>query len=115
MEQHKATLLEAYSQLYELEITLRNHLLSLLPDLLTSNQPSYWQLITLTLDYNSLQLSPKEKKVIRHTTSIRNKVCHMQPLTSQDVAILRKALTTLTDSNSSNSNRIIQDRVTIYS
>lgn len=97
IKHHKKALLEAYSQLYEIETTLRDHLLSFLPYFHNSNQHSYWQIVTLTLDYNFLKLTSEEKILLGYTTSIRNKVCHMYPITSKDKETLKKVLNALSN------------------
>lgn len=98
MKNAKEELLSAYSILYDIETSLRLLLTSEQPSVRNSQKLSYWQLVTLVLDYNVLQLTTAQKRTLRYTTTIRNKTCHMLPLEREELTSLKRALASITSS-----------------
>ncbi|WP_100398863.1 hypothetical protein [Bacillus sp. FJAT-44742] len=95
MENKKENLIKAYSYIYDIETILRKEFTSNAPSLSFKKDLSFWQLISLQLDYDNLSISGGDKQKLRRTVSIRNKVCHMKPITYQELMMLKQVHSSL--------------------
>jgi hypothetical protein len=88
----KTKLLEAYALLYDIETSLK----TLLVKKLNRQQhlyvnDTYANILTHIETYQLLPITLNDYKLLRQTIAIRNKVCHMKPLQTNEITLLEKA------------------------
>lgn len=83
MSEEKKELLKAYSYIYDIETFLKDILAQRISTQHLLHDVTYWEVVNFAEQYNVLNFSPFEYKLLRKTISIRNKICHMKPLSSE--------------------------------
>ncbi|WP_332695484.1 hypothetical protein [Halalkalibacter lacteus] len=90
MDLNKINHLQAFALIYDIETHLKHLIEERLSPRYQANMQSYGSLINIAEMHNLLYTSKEKYVLLQKTINIRNKICHMRPLKTNEFAVLRQ-------------------------